>query len=67
VDQQNISEPLVERLREWLHAFEDPGDAVVKEARAIKKLEFIPDSLIVHGLVYNLSSGKLEVIVNGYE
>jgi len=40
---------------------------VVQEVNAIKKLDFVPDSLIVHGLVYDLLSGKVEVIVNGYE
>ncbi len=27
---KRIGEPLIENLREWLHAFKDPRDAVVK-------------------------------------
>ncbi len=64
---KSIGEPLVENLRGWLHAFKDPKDAVVREVKTIKKLDFVPDTLIVHGLVYDLSSGRVEVIVNGYE
>jgi carbonic anhydrase len=64
---KSIGEPLAENLRAWLHAFKDPKEAVVQEVKAIKKLDFVPDSLIIHGLVYDLSSGKVEVIVNGYE
>ena len=62
-----IGEPLRENLVEWLHAFEDPSEAVRKEVMAIKNYVFVPENLIVHGLVYDLSNGSIEVIVNGYE
>ena len=41
--------------------------AVRKEVQAIKDHPFTPGSLIVHGLVYDLPSGAIEVVVNGYE
>ena len=62
-----VGEPVRDRLREWLHAFQDPRQAVRKEVQAIKDHPFTPESLIVHGLVYDLSSGAIEVVVNGYE
>lgn len=62
-----VGEPARDKLIEWLHAFEDPRRAVRKEVQAIKAHPFAPESLIVHGLVYDLSSGALEVVVNGYE
>ena len=62
-----VGDPLRDRLREWLHAFEDPRKAVRKEVEAIKDHSFAPESLVVHGLVYDLSSGAIEVVINGYE
>lgn len=62
-----VGEPIREKLIEWLHAFEDPRAAVRKEVEAIKSYPFVPETLIVHGLVYDLSSGTIEIVVNGYE
>ncbi len=57
---------LRENLRRWLHAFEDPHTAVRKEVQDLKSNLFVPDDLIVHGLVYDLSSGTVEIVVDGY-
>ena len=62
-----VGAPIREKLIEWLHAFEDPRAAVKKEVEAIKSYPFVPETLIVHGLVYDLSSGTIEIVVNGYE
>ncbi|WP_018233900.1 carbonic anhydrase [Thioalkalivibrio thiocyanodenitrificans] len=51
----------------WLKAFEDPRDAVRQEVADIRALPFMPRDVVVHGLVYELSSGRVEVVVNGYE
>lgn len=64
---KTIGEPFRENLLEWLHAFQDPREAVKKEVETIKESPFVPETLIIHGLVYNLLSGSIEVVVNGYE
>jgi carbonic anhydrase len=61
-----IGEPFRERLRAWLGTFEDPREAARAEAAAIKALPFAPLGLIVHGLVYDLASARVEVVVDGY-
>lgn len=63
---EQIGDPLRERLREWLHAFQNPHQAVRKEVDAINAYPFAPASLIVHGLVYDLTSGAIDVVVDGY-
>jgi carbonic anhydrase len=62
-----IGEPFRENLLEWLYAFQNPMEAVKKEVVEIKDSPFVPDTLIIHGLVYDLSSGGIEVVVNGYD
>jgi carbonic anhydrase len=64
---QEIGEPFGERLRDHLKAFEDPRLAVQQEVESIYSLPFAPADLVVHGLVYDLGSGSIEVIINGYD
>jgi carbonic anhydrase len=64
---ETIGEPFRENLRTWLKAFEDPRDAVQQEVAAIRALPFMPPDVAIHGLVYEVSSGNVEVVVNGYQ
>lgn len=64
---EEIGQPFAEKLRAWLGAFADPYEAVREETAAIKELPFAPGDLIVHGLVYDLASGRVETVVNDYE
>lgn len=63
----SIGEPFAERLRDWLGAFPDPYLAVRQEVAAIARLPFAPPQLLIHGLVYDLASGRVDVVVNGYD
>ncbi|MEL7436132.1 MAG: hypothetical protein AAFN11_19470, partial [Chloroflexota bacterium] len=65
--QSEVGEPLVNNLRTYLKTFQNPHDAVQTEIDNIRQLPFIPDDLILHGLVYELDSGKIDVVVNGYQ
>jgi carbonic anhydrase len=56
---------LRENLIEWLHAFQAPHQAVQEEVAAIIRSPFTPQSLAVHGMVYDLASGRLDIVVNG--
>jgi carbonic anhydrase len=64
---QMIGEPFQENLLDWLKAFNDPRDAVKQEVSALKRQPFLPQSLVIHGLVYDLSTGAIEVVINGYD
>jgi|SRR5579875_1155844 len=50
----------------FLKAFDDPRDAVRAEVESIKARPFVPADMVVHGLVYNLETGALDLVVNGY-
>jgi carbonic anhydrase len=61
-----VGEPFRERLIDWLKAFTDPREAAQREVAALKALPFAPPDLIAHGLVYDVATGGVEVVVNGY-
>jgi carbonic anhydrase len=63
---EEIGKPFRERLINYLHVFEDPRVALVQEIKMLKQQPFIPEDLIVHGLLYEVATGRLEVINNGY-
>ena len=62
-----VGEPFRENLRVWLKAFEDPREAVTREIAVLKALPFMPQNMIIHGLLYELASGNIDVVLNGYE
>ncbi len=65
--QSDLGDSSSETLRTFLKAFQDPYDAVRTEIDSIRQLSFIPDDLILHGLVYDLETGKVTVVVDGYQ
>lgn len=61
-----IGEPFRERLLDWLKAFEEPQEAVKREIQDLRNSFIVPKDLVMHGLVYDIFSGKITVVVNGY-
>jgi carbonic anhydrase len=53
-------------LVEYLRAFDDPREAVVREVASLRRNVIVPPDVTIHGLVYTLATGVLEVVVNGY-
>ena len=62
-----VGEPFRQNLLKWLHAFQDPRDAVINEVKNVCESPIVPDTMIIHGLVFDLSSGGIEIVINGYE
>lgn len=50
----------------YLKAFDDPRVAVEREIAAVRRKPFVPADVILHGLVYDLSTATLELVVDGY-
>lgn len=61
-----IGEPFPESLIAYLKAFDDPHRAVRREIETVRQKPFVPNDVMLHGLVYDLATGRLEVVVNGY-
>ena len=62
----SIGEPFSKKLIEHLKAFDDPHEAVIREIEIVRRKPFVPNDMVLHGLVYELETGKLEVVVDGY-
>ncbi|MEM7206207.1 MAG: carbonic anhydrase [Pseudomonadota bacterium] len=61
--QTNLSS--IDAWRSRLKTFADPREAVIEEVSAVKTLAVVPPSIKVHGLLYDLATGGVEVVVDG--
>jgi carbonic anhydrase len=62
-----IGEPLEQKILAWLGAFEDPREEVKRRVENFKNHPLVPADVIAHGLLLDLATGKVEIVVNGYE
>jgi carbonic anhydrase len=54
-------------VKKWMRGFSKVEDSVSNSVDIIKNHPLLPGNVPVHGLVINPETGKLDVIVNGYE
>ncbi|MBY0122857.1 carbonic anhydrase [Bacillus sp. S/N-304-OC-R1] len=54
-------------VKEWLKGFENVEESVAHSVRMVKKHPLMPNDVPVHGLVIEPGTGKLDIVVNGYE
>jgi len=72
--EQGISEETLQTLtysgidiHRWLHGFDNVTDSVKHSVEVIKNHPLMPDNIPVHGLVIDPKTGKLDLVMNGYE
>jgi carbonic anhydrase len=54
-------------IKKWLHGFNSVEESVIESVELIKNHPLIPKDIKIHGLIIDPETGKLEVIINGYE
>lgn len=54
-------------LGEWLGAFHHPNENVRDVVGVIRQSPLIPRDVPVHGLMFDPNSGKLDLLINGYQ
>ncbi|WP_419180337.1 beta-class carbonic anhydrase [Bacillus xiapuensis] len=71
---RGISEERLETLKyagvdfeKWLHGFDYVEESVAHSVNTIKHHPLMPESVPVHGLVIDPKTGKLDLIVDGYD
>jgi len=53
-------------LQHWLKGFESPEIGVKQSVEIIRNHPLLPDGICVHGLIIDPTTGKLEVLSDGY-
>lgn len=54
-------------FKQWLHGFDNVSESVEHSVSVIKNHPLMPDGVPVHGLVIDPRTGKLDLIVDGYQ
>ncbi|QRG69810.1 beta-class carbonic anhydrase [Brevibacillus choshinensis] len=54
-------------LNQWLRGFDCVDDSVKNSVETIKNHPLLPESVAVHGLLIDPATGRLDVVVNGYD
>ncbi|MGN7468832.1 beta-class carbonic anhydrase [Brevibacillus sp. SAFN-007a] len=54
-------------LHKWLHGFDRVEESVRNSVETIKNHPLLPANVAVHGLLVDPETGRLDVVVNGYE
>ena len=54
-------------LEKWLKGFNSVEESITNSVESIKNHPLIPKDIIVHGLVMSPETGKVDVVINGYE
>lgn len=54
-------------FQNWLKGFSKVEDSVAHSVEVIKNHPLLPNNVPVHGLVINPETGKLDMVINGYE
>ncbi|WP_289136194.1 carbonic anhydrase [uncultured Brevibacillus sp.] len=54
-------------LNKWLRGFDCVDDSVKSSVETIKNHPLLPPSVAVHGLLIDPATGRLDVVVNGYD
>jgi carbonic anhydrase len=54
-------------LENWLKGFDSVEESVKHSVNLLKNHPLLPSNIPVHGLIINPHTGKLDLVVNGYE
>lgn len=54
-------------IKKWLHGFSSTEESVKESVQLIMAHPLMPKDIKIHGLIIDPSTGKLDVVVNGYD
>ena len=53
-------------IKKWLHGFESVEESIVDSVEMVKNHPLTPKDIVVHGLVICPTTGKLDIVADGY-
>ncbi|MGL5055374.1 MAG: beta-class carbonic anhydrase [Fusobacteriaceae bacterium] len=72
--ERGIEENTIENLRhsgidinKWLHGFDDVTESLYKSVSIAKNHPLMPKNIPIHGLIIDPTTGKLDLIINGWD
>jgi carbonic anhydrase len=54
-------------IKQWLHGFDSVTESVMHSVEVIRNHPLMPEGVPVHGLVIDPKTGKLDLVVDGYQ
>ncbi|QNM15681.1 beta-class carbonic anhydrase [Fusobacterium hominis] len=54
-------------VKKWLHGFDCVKDSVLGSVQKVKNHPLVPKDVIVHGLIIDPETGKVDVVVDGFK
>lgn len=54
-------------IKTWMHGFDCIEESVEKTVATVKNHPLLPTDVAVHGLIMNPETGKIDVVVDGFE
>lgn len=55
------------KVKKWLHGFDCIEESVRESVAKVKEHPLMPNGVAVHGLIMDPVTGKLDVVINGFE
>lgn len=55
------------KVKQWLHGFDCVEESVKESVAKVKNHPLIPDNVVVHGLIMDPKTGRVDVVVDGFE
>ena len=54
-------------VKKWLQGFNSVEESIIESVEAIKNHPLVPKNVVIHGLIMDTNTGKVDIIVNGYD
>lgn len=55
------------KVKQWLHGFDCVEESVKESVAKIKNHPLMPNNVAVHGLIMDPETGRVDVVINGFE
>lgn len=55
------------KVKQWLHGFDCVEESVKESVSKVKNHPLMPDDVAIHGLIMDPETGRLDVVINGFD
>lgn len=55
------------KVKQWLHGFDCVEESVKESVAKVKNHPLMPDNVAIHGLIMDPETGRLDVVINGFD